>query len=229
MIHTRRTLISTAENGMQSPAAVRSETAGFSVLTQLSGSGFTASLTTGELTDAPSQKRAGEALGGLLKRFETGRRVLAAGIGNREITPDSLGPRCMTKLTPSPDTSPALFVCTPDIPSSTGMDTAGVVKAMADLVRADCIITVDALAAASEESLGTVIQITDEGTSPGSGTAHSTSGVICRGTMGIPVISVGVPTVIESGNLLVTPADCGRIAETYARVIAWGILRALFH
>ncbi|MBQ8513731.1 MAG: GPR endopeptidase [Clostridia bacterium] len=229
MIYTRRTLISEGENRLPHTRPERSSVHGFDVVTHRTDISSCVTIRTGELPDAASQKRAGDALGQILKQFEPHGRILAAGIGNPAVTPDSPGPRCIGKLTPSPDTSPALFPVSPGIPASTGLDTADIVKALAGTVHADCIITVDALAAASEDSLGTVIQITDQGTSPGSGTDSAVSGIICRETMGIPVISVGVPTVIESGRMLVTPADCDRIAETYARVIAWGILRALFH
>ena len=229
MIYTRRTLISSAADTASRTSRNTESVLGFDVITHRTDTSVCVTIRTGTLPSSSDQKRAGEALGQILAGFGLCGRILAAGIGNADITPDSMGPRCMKKLTPSPDTTPALFLFTPGIPASTGIDTAEAVKAIAEAVKADCIITVDALAAASEDSLGTVIQVTDQGMTPGSGTEQTASGIICRETMGIPVISVGVPTVIESGSMLVTPADCDRIAETYARVIAWGILRALFH
>ncbi len=228
MHYNRRQYLAVSENTPLREDPSLSETAGLKVLTCRTNALHVSSILTGKPADPDGRKRAGRALGQVLAQFHPGTRVLCAGIGNPAVTPDSLGPRCIAKLVPSPDTVPALFTVAPDVPSRTGMDTAGLIRAAAQLVRADCIITVDALAAQSEESLASLIQITDRGTEPGSGTGESQSSAITEETMGIPVISVGVPTIIEAGNLLVTPADCDLIADIFSGILAWGITSALF-
>ncbi|MBQ2725930.1 MAG: GPR endopeptidase [Clostridia bacterium] len=227
MIYTRRNCISGCEEHPFHRDPKLSDAAGFEVFTCPENSGFCISLHTGKLQDPRKQKRASSALGKILAGCLTGKRILAAGIGNPLVTPDSLGPRCISLLVPFPDTEPALFTTAPDIPARTGMDTALLVRGTAETARADCIITVDALAAQSEESLASAIQITDMGNTPGSGTDTAVSGEISTKTMGIPVISVGVPTVIDRNGLLVTNADCDSTAEIFSRVIAYGILNAL--
>lgn len=231
MYYKRRLCIGGGADHAFSGAGELSETAGLQVLSGTADTFRYSTILTGSLPDTASQRRAANALVLILGQYlgnRTGKRYLAAGIGNLSVTPDSLGPRCIGRLISSPDTSPALFTVTPGIPAKTGMDTARTVRALAESIRADCIITVDALAAKSRESLASVIQITDQGTAPGSGTGSGESSVICRETMGIPVVSVGVPTVIESGELLVTPADCDRVTDVFSRVLAWGITGALF-
>ncbi len=232
MHYNRRLCISGSENECLFTDRELSEAAGFKVITGTAqGFRFT-SIHTGSLTDTASQRRAADALFRILRQYlgdsRRQKRYLAAGIGNPEITPDSLGPRCIGRLVPSPDTSPALFTVTPNIPAKTGIDSAKTIRAAAEIVRADCIITADALAAVSQESLASVIQVTDQGTFPGSGTGESESSIICSESMGIPVISVGVPTVMESGEFLVTPADCDRVTDVFSRVLAWGITNALY-
>lgn len=204
-----------------------SETYGFPVSVSGESAPRCCSVRTGKLTEIREQKAAAALIRDILAGFSPGRRILAAGIGNPAVTPDSLGPVCIGYLVPSPDTSPALFTTVPDIPARTGMDTAELIRAAASVAKADCIITVDAMAAASEDSLASVIQITDLGSTPGSGTDSGHSGAITAGTMGMPVISIGVPTVMEQNGLLVTTADCDHVTKTFARVIAWGILQLL--
>lgn len=228
MIYTRRICISGCEEHPFHRDQKLSDAAGFEVFTCLANGCFCTSLHTGNLQDPREQKRASAAVGKILAGCLTGKRILAAGIGNPLVTPDSLGPRCISRLIPSPDSTPSLFTTAPDIPARTGMDTARLVRGTAKTARADCIITVDALAGQSEENLASVIQITDMGNTPGSGTDTAVSGKISTGTMGIPVISVGVPTVIARNGLLVTNADCDSTAEIFSRVIAYGILNALF-
>ena len=229
MYYKRRLCLSSGRNTAFFTDLRLSEETGFRVRVSTSDDFRCTAILTGTPSDGTEKKSAARAVGIILGQYLSGRkRVLAAGIGNAAVTPDSLGPRCIEHLIPSPDTTPSLFTLTPGVPAKTGMDTASLVRCAAGIVCSDCILTIDALAAQSEESLASVIQITDQGTSPGSGIGNSESSLICTGTMGIPVISVGVPTVMENGRLLVTPADCDRIADTFSQILALGIINALF-
>jgi len=228
MIYKRRQCISVSESPPPDGGLSITSAAGFKVLTRRSNPLSASSILTGKPSDGRLRIRAADAVCQVLRQYCHGSRILCAGIGNPAVTPDSLGPRCIANLIASPDTTPALFTLTPDVPARTGLDTASLIRAAADLAQADCIITVDALAARSESSLASLIQITDHGTAPGSGTSESVSSAITSQTMGIPVISVGVPTVIESGDLLVTPADCDFITDLFAKILSRGILCALF-
>ncbi|MBE6541812.1 MAG: GPR endopeptidase [Ruminococcaceae bacterium] len=165
------------------------------------------------------------------------RRILFCGIGNPKLTADSLGPAVFEKIavTGDSDVLPSVFAISPGIAAKTGIDSASVIRENAKLVRAELIVTADALSAASPERLCGVIQITDMGMKPGSAFSHSSS-EISLSTMPCPIISVGVPTVIRSDILcgcdtsgevlLVSPSDCDREIELYSSVIAGGLNRA---
>ena len=110
------------------------------------------------------------------------------------------------------------------------------VRALADLLCPDLIITADALAARSRERLHTVIQITDTGITPGSALSH-TNEEISRRTMPCPVLSIGIPTVIstaaltgedETEPMFVTRADSDRITDRCASVLAGAVNAAVF-
>ncbi len=138
--------------------------------------------------------------------------VLIAGLGNRFITSDSIGPRVgdnvlatahLNKSNPSFASLgiPSVSVITPGVSSQTGIESAELVKAAAKTASADLIIAIDALAARSTERLCTTVQISDNGINPGSGIGnHRTP--ITKETMGCPVIAVGIPTVISSATLV---------------------------
>jgi spore protease len=138
--------------------------------------------------------------------------ILVAGLGNRFITPDSIGPRTayhilITHSQAGEDTLAALLgcrpVCTlaPGVEGQTGMETAAILSAAAKACSASAVIAVDSLAARSAERLGTTLQIGDAGIRPGSGVGnHRTA--LNRETLGIPIIAVGIPTVVDSLTLL---------------------------
>lgn len=138
--------------------------------------------------------------------------VLIAGLGNRFITPDSIGPRCADKVLATAHLNradrafaslgiPSVSVITPGVSSQTGIEAAEIIKAAGDAAKADFIIAIDALAAKSTERLCTTVQISNSGIQPGSGIGNHRA-AITKETMGIPVIAVGVPTVISSATLV---------------------------
>ena len=164
------------------------------------------------------------------------RPVLVAGLGTERMAADALGPRTASHiLVPTEEMraagiSPVCAVKT-GIPRETGMDTADLVRALAKETGASLIGTVDSLTARTRERLGTLVQVTDCGVTPGSALSHA-SGEISERTMPCPVLSLGVPTVIRSDVLagqedgdpmFVSRADTDAMVTAYARILASAI------
>lgn len=140
-------------------------------------------------------------------------RILVCGIGNRLVTPDALGPATADKITVTrhiKEEDPRLFseMCAYDISAistgvvaQTGVETAEFIKGVAEKVEPSLIIALDALAARDIDRLATTVQLCDTGISPGSGIGQKRK-EISEKTMGVPVISIGVPTVVSSATLV---------------------------
>ena len=139
--------------------------------------------------------------------------VLVAGLGNEDITADAIGPQAIRKLTATRhlrkldsalyDTVgrceiSALFT---GVLGQTGMETVELVRGAVENVRPHLVVAVDALAARSSERLAATVQLCDCGIAPGSGVGNQRK-AISKETIGVPVISVGVPTVVESSTLV---------------------------
>lgn len=130
--------------------------------------------------------------------------VLVAGLGNGRVTHDSLGAMVCEKLFPTE----SLYVFSIGVSGKSGIESAELVKSITRCSGAELVIAVDALAARSEERVGRVIQLSDSGIAPGSG-AGARCDAINSKTVGVPVVSIGVPTVLydekmsKEGYLLV--------------------------
>lgn len=134
--------------------------------------------------------------------------VLVVGLGNWKSTPDSLGPRMINQIMATrhlhgnvPEeilegVRPVTTV-SPGVLGMTGIESAEIVHGIVDRVQPKLIIAVDALAAGDVSRIGTTIQISNTGISPGAGIGNQRAG-INEDTMGIPVISIGVPTVVKA-------------------------------
>ncbi len=174
--------------------------------------------------------------------------VLIAGIGNPDITPDAIGPKCAEGILATrhiPESTAkqlnlphlrAVCAVSPGVTGKTGIETGEIISGIKEKIKPSCIIVIDALAARSVKRLGTTIQLSDTGLEPGSGVGNSRK-AINRETMGIPVISVGIPTVVDAATLaydltgeeaedsryrdmMVTPKDTDIITAGGARLIA---------
>ena len=181
--------------------------------------------------------------------------ALVAGLGNRAITPDALGPLVRDHLLVTrhlvgrmPERfgglRPVASVAA-EVLGSTGVESGEMVRAVCQAIRPACVVAVDALASRSLKRLCRTVQLADTGITPGSGVGNHRVG-LNRETLGVPVFAVGVPTVVEAGTLaadllgaeetpdlgeeralLVTPKDIDSQVADLAKVIGYGITLAL--
>ena len=167
--------------------------------------------------------------------------VLVAGLGNRDITPDAVGPLCadrvfatrhIAQLEGEIDMNGLSEVCViqTGVLGRTGIESSDMVKAVCERVSAKTVIAVDALACAETDNLGRTIQLTDTGISPGSGVANARRELSAR-TLGAECVAVGVPTVIDYGAqgevMMVTPRNVDKLVHSAAEYIAMAINLAL--
>ena len=127
---------------------------------------------------------------------EAAKKILVVCLGNRAITPDALGPFTADYITVSDN----LKVIAPGVLGTTGIETAQIVKAIASKINPDLIIAVDALASRSVSRLNKTVQISNTGIKPGAGMGNLRE-EITEETMGVPVIAVGVPTVVDAATI----------------------------
>lgn len=140
--------------------------------------------------------------------------VLIVGLGNREVTPDALGPYVVQNVritrhlireygaaSLGEEQMNPISGIVPGVMAQTGMETVEIVKGVVKQTHPDLIIAVDALAARSTKRLSRTIQITDTGINPGSGVGNHRNG-LNRQVIGIPVIAIGVPTVVDAASIV---------------------------
>ena len=146
---------------------------------------------------------------------------LVAGLGNEKITVDSIGPGVVSRLIVTrhlKTLDPGLYDRTgfgnvaavaADVLGNTGIESAEQIKSIAGSIRPACVIVIDSLASRKLERLASTVQLSDTGIAPGSGVAnHRTE--ISSETLGVPVISIGIPTVVDSATLVCDLLDaCG--------------------
>lgn len=129
------------------------------------------------------------------------KRILAVGLGNRELTVDSLGPKVVDHLFMTyHHAKEGLCGLAPGVMAQTGMETADIIKGVVVETRPDAVIVVDALAARSIKRLGTTIQLTDTGITPGSGVGNHRNS-LTRESLGIPVLAIGVPMIVRAATI----------------------------
>ncbi len=200
-------------------------------------------------------------LGGLIPKKGT---VLVAGLGNREITSDALGPKCADMILATRHFNGELAegsglqmlrsVCalSAGVLAQTGIESYEMISSVCDRIKPCAVIVIDALAARSTSRLGQTVQISSSGIAPGSGVGN------CRkrldeAALGVPVVSIGVPTVVDAATLalelagrtftpeeekrmdglvcgermMVTPRDIDDLIEKAARLLAMSINYAL--
>ena len=163
-----------------------------------------------------------ETLAGFLEKYmkdteenqEKGYSVLVVGLGNREVTPDALGPYVVDQLNVTRHIvqeygryavgkggSRIVSAIVPGVMAQTGMESAEIIRGIVNETTPDLIMVIDALAARSTKRLNRTIQISDAGIYPGAGVGNHRS-EIAKDTMGIPVIAIGVPTVVDAATIV---------------------------
>lgn len=181
--------------------------------------------------------------------------VLVAGLGNRAITPDAIGPKVHEHILVTRhlvEQMPGHFghlrpvaSLAAEVLGNTGVESGEVVGAVCQKLRPACVIAVDALASRSLERLCRTVQLADTGIAPGSGAGNHRM-ALDRDSLGMPVLAVGVPTVVEGAtlaadllgtdelpdldpgrSLLVTPKDIDSQVADLSKIVGYGISLAL--
>lgn len=188
--------------------------------------------------------------------------VLVAGLGNEDITPDALGPRCISFLFATrhiPDNFAkeigfsslrSVAGIVPGVLGKTGMESVEIISGIVKKIKPCAVIVIDALASRNTERLGRTVQLSDTGISPGSGVGNHRQ-KIDREALGVPVIAIGVPTVVDGktmaldilekagvseeeinkaqlkDSMVVTPKEIDILIERASRLIAMAVNMAL--
>ena len=174
--------------------------------------------------------------------------TLVVGLGNRSLTADAVGPLALPHILVTRHMLAAMpeefagfssvAALATGVLGETGLESSELIAAAADKLRPRCVIVLDALAAATREKLCAVLQLTDTGLTPGSGVGNHRKEV-SRRTLGVPVLALGLPTVIraeqlvgeetpaEGEPLFVTPRDIDQRVRELSRMMAYGIDLAL--
>jgi spore protease len=137
--------------------------------------------------------------------------ILVVGLGNWNVTPDALGPRVVEHLlvtrhikeyVPDQIDEGVRSVCAvaPGVLGITGIETSEIIKGIVDRVKPDLVIAIDALASRKMERISTTIQLADTGINPGSGVGNNRK-ELSRESMGVPVLAIGVPTVVDAATM----------------------------
>ena len=190
--------------------------------------------------------------------------VLVVGLGNENITPDALGPKCVSLLFATRHITGevakqaglgslrAVAAIAPGVLGQTGIETAEIIESLVQRVKPRAVLVIDALASCRLTRLGTTIQLTDTGIAPGSGVGNRRVELSAR-TLGVPVIAIGIPTVVDATTLaldvlqangldapsaqpleqsgerlmMVTPKEVDLMVDRAAETLAMGINHAL--
>jgi spore protease len=189
----------------------------------------------------------------------TDKSVLVVGLGNDKITPDSLGPKVVSQVLVTRHLAEenvpkaireainitSVSAIAPGVLGQTGIEAAETIEALVKFTKPDCVFVIDALACSDISRLGSTIQMTDSGISPGSGVQNRRK-ELSKETLGVPVTAIGVPTVMDMHtiaenltgqtvgnhainhlpNMMVTPRDVDKLIERMSRLIAYGINKA---
>ena len=135
---------------------------------------------------------------------------LVIGLGNEKTTPDAVGPLTITKTIVTnhlyvynqlEEGFRRVWAISPGVMGETGMETSDLIKGIVETVKPDFVITIDALASSSIERVNKTIQMTDAGINPGSGVGNKRK-EISKDTIGVPVIAIGIPTVVDAASIV---------------------------
>ena len=153
-------------------------------------------------------------IGNVLEVDKSDYTALVVGLGNRDVTPDALGPHtveCLNvtrhivreygKYAMGENEAHMVSAIAPGVMAQTGMETYEIIKGIVEMTHPDVVFVVDALAARNTKRLNRSIQIADTGILPGSGVGYHRN-EISKETLGVPVIAIGVPTVVDAATIV---------------------------
>lgn len=142
------------------------------------------------------------------------KKVLVVGLGNRNVTPDALGPYVVDNLNinrhiikeygryaVAEENIDSVSAIAPGVMAQTGMETVEIIRGVVEETKPDYLVVVDALAARNSKRLNRTIQIADSGINPGSGVGNHRN-AINEKSVGVPVIAIGVPTVVDAATIV---------------------------
>ena len=149
---------------------------------------------------------------GQLHKLRKNAAILVIGLGNWNVTPDALGPKVCGKILVTrhvSDDAPEelkgkirpVSALSPGVMGLTGIETGEVVKGVTEKIKPDLIVAIDALAARRTSRINATIQISDTGINPGAGLGNKRMS-LSKETLGVPVIAVGVPTVVDAATIV---------------------------
>ncbi|MBO5468570.1 MAG: GPR endopeptidase [Lachnospiraceae bacterium] len=158
------------------------------------------------------------------------KRIMVAGLGNREVTPDALGPFVIDNLYVTRHLlkegiithSVEMSAIAPGVMAQTGMEAVTVLKALIDEIKPELLIVIDALAARESDRLNKTIQLADTGITPGSGVGNHRD-AINEESVGVPVLAIGVPTVIAVPTIVNDAMDV--LVEAIGKQSAKNVLK----
>lgn len=177
--------------------------------------------------------------------------VLVVGLGNGAVTPDAVGPRTLEKLVVTRHLAAdfpqfrSVSAVAPGVLGTTGLESVEVVRGIVEKTKPSCVIAVDALASGSLSRVCATVQLTDTGITPGSGVGNHRR-AFDRQSLGVPVVALGVPTVVQAQtllesvsrenkgnsdktetkcdkNMIVTPRDIDAGVDRAAKLLGYGI------
>lgn len=175
--------------------------------------------------------------------------LLIVGLGNEHITPDALGPRCIDLILATRHVAGGeafagfrpVAAIAPGVLGQTGIESSDVIASLVERIAPAGVLVIDALAARSLSRLGNTLQISSSGISPGAGVGNNRA-ELSQATLGVPVISMGIPTVVDCSTLVedlgiadggqvhsdmvVTPRDVDLMVQYGAKLLALAINRA---
>ena len=172
--------------------------------------------------------------------------VFVAALGNPDITPDALGSLAASSILVTrhlkqnePEHFPqfcSLSLCRPGVLGTSGIESAAQIKMLCTEIQPQLVVAIDALAGSEADTLCRSVQVSNAGISPGSGVGNDRE-ELSMAALGVPVLSIGIPTVIDAGflgegalrGMFVTPRDIDSLVRHGARLIAYALNLALHH
>ncbi|MDR1540883.1 MAG: GPR endopeptidase [Clostridiales bacterium] len=160
-----------------------------------------------------------------LRKLKKNAVVLIVGLGNWNVTPDALGPKVVSKVLVTRHLSEHLpeelkglmrsvSAISPGVMGLTGIETSEIIRGVVEKINPDLVIAIDALAARRTSRINATIQIADTGVSPGAGMGNKRV-ALNEKTLGVPIIAIGVPTVVDAATLVNDTMD--RMLESMSK------------